>query len=51
MCNNGYAYAGGDYSNRACLSDGNWSGRTQTCVQVSSIDDFDLCKTTQLVGL
>ena len=44
VCNNGYA--GEDSSKRACLSDGNWSGGTQTCVRVSSIDDFDLCKTT-----
>ena len=44
VCNNGYAER--DYSNRACLSDGNWSGGIQTCVRVSNIDDFDLCKTT-----
>ena len=45
VCNNGYT-PGEDSNDRMCMSDGNWSGGTQTCVRVSSIDDFDLCKTT-----
>ena len=30
VCNNGYA-PGGDSNHRMCMSDGNWSGGTQTC--------------------
>ena len=42
VCNNGYT-PGGDSNDRTCMSDGNWSVGTQTCVrsqQVCSIDDF-----------
>ena len=31
VCNNGYT-PGEDSNDRTCMSDGNWSGGTQTCV-------------------
>ena len=31
VCNNGYT-TGEDSNDRVCMSDGNWSGGTQTCV-------------------
>ena len=33
VCNNGYT-PGEDSNDRTCMSDGSWSGGTQTCVQL-----------------
>ena len=39
VCNNGYT-PGEDSGDRVCMSDGNWSGGTQTCVQLSASEQY-----------
>ena len=39
VCNTGYT-PGEDSNERMCMSDGSWSGGTQTCVQLSASEQY-----------